>query len=225
MPALPAASKVLRVALSGIGTSPEVWLTRFYIQYTGTAPTAAQLATFDGAISTAYNTNIKPLVNTGTRLTQIASTDLSSSTGAVDVSTVSILGTRAGDTLPAQVCTVVSYTIARRYRGGHPRGYWPLGVFADQQSAVSWSSTFLTAVNTGVNALFTAIAAAGWTGAGTLSQVNVSYYSGFTVVTNPTTHRARNVPTVRVSPVIDPVTAIHAQASIGTQRRREAFVD
>jgi hypothetical protein len=69
------------------------------------------------------------------------------------------------------------------------------------------------------------VQAAGWAGAGTLSHVSLSYFSGFTVITSPTTGRARNVPTVRSSPLIDPVVTLKTQTSIGTQRRREAFVD
>jgi hypothetical protein len=50
--------------------------------------------------------------------------------------------------------------------------------------------------------------------------VNVSYYNGFTVVTNPTTGRARNVPTLRGTPVVDTVTGIVARVQVGSQRRR-----
>jgi hypothetical protein len=120
---------------------------------------------------------------------------------------------------------VSSYTIQRRYRGGHPRGYWPFGVTTDLQNDVDWTAAFVTACNTGFSTFFTALFAAGWTGAGTLTQVNVSYYDGFTVVVSPTTGRARNVPTLRVSPVQDTILIVACKVSIGTQRRRISFVD
>lgn len=207
-------------------TATAVWLTRFYTQYTGTAPTNAQLTTFDASIATAYTANLRALCDAPCVLTQIESADLSSATGAVDTSAVSIAGTRAtANALPAQVCMVNSYEISRRYRGGHPRGYWRQGVPADLATDQTWAAAFISAVNTGMSAFYTAIAAAGWTAAGTLTHVNVSYYNGFTVVINPITGRARNVPTLRVSPVIDTVSSVVARTSIGTQRRREAFVD
>jgi hypothetical protein len=226
MPALPNVSRVVRVALSGnFVTVPNVWLSRFYIQYTGTAPVNSDLAAFDTAIDTAYNTNVKPLASVDVELLAVNSIDLSTSTSAVDTKAVTRIGTRAGAILPAQICVVQSYIVARRYRGGHPRGYWPLGTQPDMLTPSQWSSTAITAFDNGLDAFFTAIFAAGWAGAGTLSHVNVSYYSGFTVVTNPITHRARNVPTLRVTPLVDPITSTTTRQSIGTQRRREAFID
>lgn len=224
MPALPDVPKVLRVALSGNRTG-NVWLSRFYIQYTGTAPTVSDLAAFDTAVDTAVATDLVPLMDVDSRTTQIETIDLSSPTSAVDIKTVFRQGTRSGNTLPSQICAVQSYEIARRYRGGHPRGYWPIGTATDVLSNVDWIGASVTAFDNGLDAMFTAIFAAGWSGAGTLSHVNVSYYKGFTVVTNPITGRARNVPTLRVAPVIDAITSTQVRQSFGTQRRREGFVD
>jgi hypothetical protein len=217
-------SKVVRTAISGTGSPPSQWLTRFYTQYTGTAPVNADLASFDTAIDTAFNTNLKPLMNGDKTALQIESVDLTSPTAAVDIKSISRVGTRAGGVLPAQICVVQSYGIARRYRGGHPRGYWPFGSDSDLSVDDIWIAGSVTAFDNGLDAFFTAVAAAGWAGAGTLTHVNVSYFAGFTVVVSPTTGRARNVPTLRGSPVVDPVTSTTVRASIGTQRRRAAFI-
>lgn len=223
MPALPSVSKVVRTALTmnlGDGTPA---LTRFFTQYSGTAPTNADLATFDTALATAFGTNLKSLMDNGMLLNQVESIDLSSVTAAVDTSTVSVAGTRGSATLAASTALVASYRIARRYRGGHPRGYWPFGIQTDLNDRNTWKSTFTSACNTGLTAFFTAVNAAGWSGAGTLTHVNVSYYHGFTVVTNPITGRARNVPTLRGTPLVDLVTGVFAQPSTGAQRRRDAY--
>lgn len=224
MPALPNVPKVLRVALSGRKDAPSVWLTRFFVQYTGTAPSNADLAAFDTALDTAYNTNVKPQCDTSTILAQIETIDLTSPTSAVDIKAVNRVGTRTGVIIPAMICAVQSYQIGRRYRGGHPRGYWPLGSISDTGPDTSWAPASITNFDNALDAFFTAVMAAGWTGAGTLSHVNVSFYNGFTVITNPVTHRARNVPTLRVAPVVDQVTGTGVRASYGTQRRREAFI-
>lgn len=225
MPALPAVSKVVRVALSGTLGASGVWLTRFYLQYTGTAPTNSDLNTFNGACGSSWVTDIAPITDQACYLLSVESEDLTSATSAVATTATSHGGSRTGATLPAQVCAVASYEISRRYRGGHPRGYWRFGTSTDITDSRDWSSTALTAFTSGINAYFTALVGSGWSGAGTISHVNVSFYSGFTVVTNPTTGRARNVPTVRGTPLVDPVTSLIMRPSFGTQRRRESFVD
>lgn len=224
MPALPNVPNVIRLALSGTIADAGPWLSAFFLHYSGTAPTATQLGTFNASVASAYTTDLKALADVDTTLTQIESTDLTSATGAVAITPESIAGTRALPILSAAACTVISYEIARRYRGGHPRGYWKFGVEGDIFGPGQWSSTYVNTVTTDFNAFLTAIFGAGWSGAGTITQVNVSYYSGFTVVTSPTTGRARNVPKVRTSPLVDTVTGITVRQSIGTQRRRVAFV-
>lgn len=195
------------------------------MQYTGTAPTAANLSTFNTAANTAWTGNLKGECGSEIVLTQIESTDLTSALGAQAVTGVSNAGNRSGGLIPSSACMVTSYEIARRYRGGHPRGYWPFGTDTDVSTELVWAGAFLTSINSSLPAFIAALVAAVWSGGGTLSQVNVSYYHGFTVVTDPVTGRARNKPTLRVSPTIDAVTSIVARASIGTQRRRLSFVN
>lgn len=222
MPPLPNVANVIRVTLKiAPGATPLVQ-SRFFIKYTGTAPLNADLGTFNTAVSTAFGTNLKSLLDTGSVLEEVDSEDLTSNTAAVAATVVSVSGTRAGGEIPAEAAAVTSYAIARRYRGGHPRGYWPFGVTTDLASRRVWTGPFISAVNTGMAAFMTAVKAAGWTGAGVLSQVNVSYYQGFTVVTNPITHRARNVPSLRAVPVVDTVNSIVCQGRVGSQRRRDS---
>lgn len=225
MPALPDAPGVLKVALSGTINATNPWLSRFFVHYTGTAPSTSQLATFNAAVASAYSSDIVSLATGAVELTQIETIDLTSPTSAVAVTAETISGSRSGTSIPAAAAMVTSYEISRRYRGGHPRGYWPWGVTGDITSDVVWAAAFVSASHTGITNLMTAVVAAGWTGAGTLTQVNVSYYEGFSVVTNPITHRARNVPTLRGAPVVDAITSIVARSSIGTQRRRNVFID
>jgi hypothetical protein len=219
MPALPPVPNVVQVATL---TSDAV--TRFFIQYAGSAPSAAQLLTYNTSIQTAWTTNIVPLYNASYHLTQIQSIDLTSPTSAVALSTMNVAGTRAGTQLPQELAAVTSYKVSRRFRGGHSRGYWLMGCGGDIGGSEQWTAGFVTAVNTGVAAFFTALFAAGWAGAGALTHVGVSRYHGFTVVTDPVTGRARNVPTVRATPLIDQVTGVVCQPFYGTQRRRTQFV-
>lgn len=225
MPALPAVPKVVKVILfNALLDAASFAVNRLFLQYSGTAPTDAQLATFGGDINTAYGSDLRGLQGPGVTYSGVELEDLSSATSAVATVADSFVGTRTGNSLGGQVACVVSGEIARRYRGGHPRDYWPFGVDTDLNDAISWSSGFLTSVGTGIASFLTAVEAAGWTGAGTLETVNVSYYQGFTNHTYPS-GRVRPIPTLRGTPVVDPITGYIARRSLGSQRRRIEFSD
>ncbi len=54
-----------------------------------------------------------------------------------------------------------------------------------------------------------------------LGQVNVSYYEGFKVVTDPLTGRSRNVSQLRPEgPAVDRITSFSINPKLGSQRRR-----
>jgi hypothetical protein len=216
---------VVKTACSGTISVGGVFLTRFFTSYSGTAPTNADLQEFDADVGEAIDSNIKALTNNAYTFTQVESIDLTSPTAAIDTSAVSVQGTNSGTYISAQACMVVSYEIARRYRGGHPRGYWTPGATEELENPRFWETDYQAAYQSAIDSFFTSVAASGWSGAGTLTHVNVSYFAGFTVVTSPTTGRARNVPTPRVTPVVDPVTSTIARSTVGTQRRREHFID
>jgi hypothetical protein len=206
-------------------TGGAVWVSRFYGQYTGTSPTNAQLTTFDAAVAAAITSRFVSLMTSAVNVTGIQSTDLTSPTGAVDTSAPTIVGTRAGGVMPAEVSFVASYLIARRYRGGHPRGYWPFGSETDLFNPRVWVGTFPGIVQTALTNFFADVATAGAVFGTTYTHVNVSYYQGFTVVINPLTGRARNVPKLRVGgPVVDGVTSVIGRTTPGVQRRRQAFI-
>jgi hypothetical protein len=190
--------------------------THWFSRYTGTAPVANDMNNMCGSLSSAWNTNLAPLATAGVTLIAVNGTDLSAPTGAQGSNVVSHVGTRAGAGLPANACMLIDQKIQRRYRGGKPRQYWPLGAGTDLQNSTLWTTAFQTSVNAAINAMVTAILALTWTGGNMTQIVNVSYFQGFTSVQNPVTHRYRNVPTLRPTPVIDPVTT---PALLGLTRR------
>lgn len=221
MPALPFAAKTIKLLFNFDVRGDVGALTGIYETYTGTAPTVTELEAFCSAVGTAWDANMASLMGaTGGSLELVTGTDLSSATSAQAEAAAVFAGTRSGAELPSDVSMVIGYEVARRFRGGHARGYWPLGVETDLLTGQEWTTTFVSACTAGFVGMQAAIAAAGWSGAGTIAQANVSYFEGFTVVTSPTTHRARNVPTPRAAAVIDPVTAVIARPLLGTQRRR-----
>jgi hypothetical protein len=116
----------------------------------------------------------------------------------------------------------MNFKVGRRYRGGKPRIYLPWGSASDQATLNQWTSGFISSAATAWTNFITAIAAAPWSGASGLKQVNVSFYSGFTNETGPS-GRARAVSTPRAgSAVVDDIIAHSLNTIYGVQRSRLA---
>jgi hypothetical protein len=217
LPAAPATVKCDLVFAIGADLTA---LTRFYITYSGSAPTAAELVTFAIAIGTAWDNDLKAYTDDDTTLETVECIDLSSDTSPSGEASIGAVGTLSGAYLPADAAMVITYDQPRRYRGGHARGYWRQGVQADLQSPQEWTSGFVSTMTTQIEAFFAAVLAAGWSGGGSLVQSQVSYFAGFTVVTSPITGRARNIPTKRATPVLNTISGYTPRLRIGSQRRR-----
>ena len=192
---------------------------RFYLSYSGSAPSGANCTTLAGDIATAWGTHLAPLTPALWTLTEVDVLDIATDTGLSGQSTPGTDGGRTGPGTPQQVATNVEFGIARRYRGGKPRMVLPPGVAADQSNENEWDSTFISAVNTGVDAFFAEINGLSVGSMGTLQHVNLSYYKGFTNHTN-TSGRERAVPTYRDTALVDTVTGYATKAVMGSQRRR-----
>lgn len=220
MPPLPAAPQTLRIdQFFSIGADLTA-LSRFFVAYTGVAPSDAELLTFATAVNGYAAADFASVVAGDNYIGATSAVDLSSATAAQAEFSALTVGTRAGSDLPADASAVSSYEIGRRYRGGHPRGYWPFGTSVDTLTEQEWRTTSVTAFYNAVTDYMASVVAAGWALAGTLTHVNVSYFAGFTVQISPGTGRARNVPTKRAAPVINPVLAVVLRQRIGSQRRR-----
>jgi hypothetical protein len=220
MPALPDVAKVVKIAaIWSDGVNTDI-VTRWYEQYTGSAPSSTQLNSFCSDVHADIQGDFSYATSDALTLGRVHAIDLSSPTGAEGDWLGAVAGTNTDPPNALDVAQVVSYEIARRYRGGHPRGYWPLGSAAALSTPQRWEPTYLASIQSNMEDFFGGLPGHVWSGGGTLQHVNVSYFSGFTVVTDPITGRARNVPTVRGTPLVDAVTAYVARAHIGTQRRR-----
>lgn len=220
MPALPNVNKVLRTALRhSFNEGDTDVIVRYFTQYSGTAPSDGDLDTFCSTLVGVWETDIEPLCTSAVTLIGVTCEDLTSATAAVGSTTSAGVGTRSGGVLGAGTAGVISLLIPRRYRGGHPRNYWPVGSDTDLADRSQWTSGFLTAFLDGVVAYFAGVAASGWSGAGTLEGVNVSYFEGFTPHEYPS-GRYRNIPNLRVTPVVDVVSGYRVNPQLCSQRRR-----
>jgi hypothetical protein len=224
VPALPDVAKVLKVIVRFDDHVNLDIISRFFVSYSGSAPSASDLDTFCAALYADWITSMIGLSGATVELQGIEATDLTTVTSAQGSHFDGNAGTRTGHPVPIDAAVVTSYKISRRYRGGHPRGYWPFGVSEDLENAQKWGSAFADEVSASYTAWRDALRTHGWSGAGTLGFVNVSYYQGWTIVNRGTPPRAFNVPTLRGGgPVVDGVETFQTRLKVGTQRRRAQF--
>jgi hypothetical protein len=211
--------KVIRVDLfQSLGPNVRI-RDRIFFQYAGAGATVSDEAILAATIANAWATNLSPLVNVNHSLFAVQITDLTSLTGAQSLTTVSKAGTNAGSSVPLGAAAIVKFRIARRYRGGHPRFYL-VGVAATSlQTQSTWTTAFQSSLATGFGAFITASEATPPVSIGALTHVNVSYFFGFTNKTFPSM-RIHPVPTLRGTPLVDPVVSYSANPIVGSQRRR-----
>lgn len=221
MVALPAVPSVIQLAFQTTNTDNDyVDVNRIHVHYTGTAPTSGDLTSFATTAITAWASAFCPSMSDDKEVTGLVAIDLTSPTAATAEVVSSTAGALSGAILPADVCFVMAETVARRFRGGHPRMYLPLGDETKLVDSGHWTAAFITAVELANEGLVVAMAGAGWAGAGTILPVSVSYYEGSHLVTYPS-GRHRDVPTLRGGgPVVDQITNYVGRAKLGTQRRR-----
>lgn len=219
MPALPAVPQVIRLDFTYSIGEDNAAKCRFFVRYAGTAPATSDLAAFLASISALYTTHLQGESTDAVILTQIDATDLTSSTAAAASLGTAIVGSNAETAVPASACTLISHEISRRYRGGHPRVYWPFGGVQSMHDGQSWTTGYVGATSTNIDAFMTGIKLLTWTGATIADIVNVSFFEGFHTFTGPT-GRVRNIPTVRVAPIVDIVTGFVVRQGIASIRKR-----
>jgi len=187
---------------------------------TGQAPTQAQAQSAADAAHTAYVTNCIGLLHNLSSLVSVTCTDLSDPAGPVGSNVTGAAGTRAQGEVPANAVALLNIHVARRYRGGKPRVYWPWGAAPDIQTPQTWSTTFVTACNTALAALDQAIHDNLVTWAPSAGICSVSYFTGRQWIPDHLGNYHR-IPTPRDTPLIETVQgALAINTIIGSQRGR-----
>lgn len=152
-------------------------------------------------------------------LTEVDVLDIASNSGAFGNWSGTETGSNSGSQFSANAASNIEFNLSRRYRGGKPRIYLPPAASSEAVNAGKWSDAFVTDLNTGITAFYAALAAITVGAVGVLAHVNLSYYSGFTNVTN-SSGRTRAAPKYRTTALVDSITGYSAKATIGSQRRR-----
>jgi hypothetical protein len=217
-PPLPA-SPCLRVRMDYTQADASLAGSRFFLSYAGAAPTPGNCATIASDISAAWGTHLGPNISTEFALTEVDVLDIATDAGASGQWTGSVDGSLGETQLPAMCAVNVEFNIARRYRGGKPRMFLPPPNSSQMLDAGHWTSAYVTDVNTGIAAFMAEIEALSVGAVGTLAHVNLSYYKGFTNITN-SSGRERAVPTYRATALVDTIEGYSTKAEIGSQKRR-----
>lgn len=194
---------------------------RFYLSYSGSAPTAANCSTLASDIEAAWVSHMAGLTPVLWSLNEVDVLDIASDDGLSGQWTGTEDGTRSGPGTPQQVATNVEFDIARRYRGGKPRMFLPPGVAADTANENEWNSTFIGEVNTGLAAFIEEIEALTVGAMGTLAHVNLSYYKGYNTTSPPWRGPGfKYPPKYRDAALLDSVEGYSTKAIMGSQKRR-----
>lgn len=221
MAALPDVPGVLRIDTRYGGGADVTASSRTFWSYSGTAPSNATCAAFAAFWDTTFETGFLGLMSDSSVFFGSTVTDLTTPTSGRGETSVAFAGTRGTTLIPFGAAAVIDMKIARRYRGGKPRIYLPLGIDTDLTGGFQWSPTFQGEVNGAWSGQLGTIAGHSISGTTIVTQVAVSYYSGFTNVPYGTPTKYRRVPVLRVGgPLVDLVTEGVCAAHVGSQRRR-----
>lgn len=204
MAALPAVANVIKFTVEGSCDGVPT-ANSLHWAYAGTLPSAAALNAFTSALLTAWGTQFSPLMGTDCSVLLATAIDLSSTSGASGQTSNTTAGVRTGGRVPSSSAVVVSKSIARRYRGGHPRSYIQAGTFTDLDDSAHWSTGLTVAVDGAYDAVRVAVTGQVSGGCTLGNEVTVSYFTALAP---------------RAVPLVEPVTGHTTRTHIGTQRRR-----
>lgn len=219
MPPLPPVPNVIKAQLLWSDAGDADVRSNQYFRYSGGTPSPTDANVLAAGIYAAMATHSNQW-GEDTQLTGVEVTDLASAGGGQGLHAESTTGTRLGTPVAGGTAVVVGYVIGRRYRGGKPRNYFPFFTSSDLATRQGWAAGNVTALNSALATYFAAVIGLS-SGTTTITEhVNVSYYSGFTVVISPTTGRSRNVPKLRLVPDVDDITSFGTRVQPGSQRRR-----
>jgi hypothetical protein len=209
----------MRVTMQYSMTTGVIGGNRFYLGYTSSPPALADLTALATNVQGSWNTHIAPLIPTDLSLTTVICQDLSTKATAPGTWTGTVAGSRTGVSTSLNNCAIIRFTIARNYRGGHPRLMLPGGVITDLASSRAWTGTYASAVQSGFAAFVTALE--GTQGSiGGVSHVSVPFFKSHQTNTDTSIWAPKVEPIYNTNIKPDTVTAYFVPTKIGQMKRR-----
>lgn len=210
MPTLPDVDQVFKIVVEGTNQGQN-WANVFHAQWEGTSPSSVDCISIAEDVWDAYAADFLPVIQENAVLQQVTVTDLTTTSGSVGGWTASQAGGDTGPTLTAGASIVVSWRIARRYRGGKPRTYLPPPSQDEIVDTSHYKDTYVADVLAAAVAFRNDVNGITSTDISGLELGCVSYYDKASVPTPP--H-------LRATPLFEPFTDISVNTRIDSQRRR-----
>lgn len=210
---------VASTVLSGmIGTNP--WAVTHHWKF-GTSAAPWSQSDLDLLCLTVYNawgTALKPQTGNNVDTRQVTGVDLTNTSGVGSLYThAPVTGTNASPVEPSSTAVVVQNRIASRYRGGHPRTFWPAWTITQMANEHQWQASQLGTFNAAIVSFISAIIAAPYTGGvGGLEHVIPRYT--YTYTNDPTHHKWLKERATLLN--VYTVQSYFTVQQIGSQRRR-----
>ena len=201
---LPAVPTVAKCQING-NISGRAFVNIFHVQFNTDFLSAAQCTDIAGKFLTLYKTQFANYMASGVQVSNCIVTDLGGATGAQGSSSAGFSGTHSGFQLPNNVALAASWHIGRRYRGGHPRTYFPGQTQSDLQDTMHWSANTLSNWTLAAQGFVTGVVGLGSTVPYPLNLVCVHYVM----------HKVPQTP-----PLVDVITSATVHPRIDSQRRR-----
>lgn len=206
MPARPNVANVIKIVWAGT-TGFYNWNVIQHCQWTGSAPSVAALSSFSTTLGALWGSVIKPNYYSSTVLQSVTMTDLTSSTANTGSANPNTAGTDTDAGTAANAAVLVNYPSSYRYRGGHPRAYWPAFGYNQLQDDTHWTSAAVTLMGTFITDIQNDMTTLTSGGTNLTGQCAVSYITAGAA---------------RTTPLVMPISngSFTVEARMASQRRR-----
>jgi len=152
MTARPFVANVVKIEYFGT-TGFYNWAVIHHCNWSGASPSVAALDSFATTLGTLWGTDMKAEYGSALFLNTVTITDLTNALGNQGVASPNIAGTAASANTAQNAAILVNYPSSIRYRGGHPRSYYPGAASNTLADDTHWNSTLITNVGTYLTAL------------------------------------------------------------------------
>jgi hypothetical protein len=202
---LPPVPGVVKTVVQGAINNIPVNNIFYWLMDTTAGITDAQALQVATGVHNAYKTNMLPRFTNFYTQIQTTAQDLTTVSGGQGIFALSTAGSNGTQEIASSTCHLVSHKIARRYRGGHPRTYFPPAAGLALNDPQHWTAADVNGFQLAYNAFVAAAISSTVTGNTIDQHVSVSYHSGRVV---------------RPVPVIDIIKSSVCETMVATQRRR-----
>jgi hypothetical protein len=211
MPPLKPVNQVIQF-MTGGSYQNQPWVNVYHWEYSGGTPTQANMTELCNDLLTAWDVHLGTQHHTSVTLNTVRAVDLSSPDAPQGANTnAGVAGDLSvGTALPVNVACVASWLTNYRWRGGHPRTYYPCGSSNSVQNGNSWTTVALTNFRVQIAAFMSAF-----------NGITAGSISGHMVCVRRWQTMVKGQPPVELDPpLVLPIVGVVVDSRLDSQRRR-----